>query len=81
MSGERREHPRIPASLAGKLETDSGRASIAVVLTAKVVRNKSLDPMVSSPSRFKVATVIDPSPTFDQPMAELSPASRRCRLV
>jgi hypothetical protein len=108
MSGERREHPRVPVSLAGEIETDAGRASIAitrdlstsgvlilsrmelaigspvtlkvmfrdtaVVLTAKVVRNETVDPMLSSLWRFKVAAVIDPSPAFDQLMAELTPA-------
>ena len=92
MSGERREHPRVPVSLAGEIETDAGRASIAitrdlstsgvsilsrmelpigspvtlkvmfrdtaVMLTAKVVRNETVDPMLSSLWRFKVAAVI-----------------------
>lgn len=108
MSGERREHPRVPASLAGEVETDAGRASIAitrdlstsgvlilsrmelaigspvtfkvmfknpaVTLSGKVVRHEPLDPMVTSLWRFKLAILIDPSPTFDQLMAELTPS-------
>ncbi len=108
MSGERREHPRVPVSLAGEIETDAGRASIAitrdlsttgvsilsrmelaigspvtfkvmfkdtaVTLSGKVVRHEALDPMVTSLWRYKLALVMDPSPTFDQLMAELTPS-------
>ena len=30
MSGERREHPRHPASLVGEIETEKGSASVAI---------------------------------------------------
>ena len=108
MIDERREHPRVPVSLAGEVETDAGRASIAITrdlstsgvlilsrmelaigspvtfkvmfkntaltLSGKVVRHEPLDPMVTSLWHYKLGIAIDPSPTFDQLMAELNPS-------
>ena len=108
MTEERREHPRVPVALAGEIETDAGRASIAITrdlstsgvlilsrmelaigapltfkvmfkntaltLSGKVIRHEPLDPMVTSLWRYKLAILIDPSPTFDQLMAELTPS-------
>ena len=47
-----------------------------VTITGKVVRQEPVDPSIGSIWRFQVAVAVDPSPMFDQLMAELAELAR-----
>jgi hypothetical protein len=66
MSGERREHPRHPASLVGEIELNEGRASVAIT---RDVSTTGL--LIFSRSQLEIGTSVSIKVAFRQSVVML----------